>query len=353
MKAMFVSGLTVMVYVSLGLTQTSVLDKASKSTITFKGFGIFSTEESTTTSPEIKRTDSMNNFKGQGIAGKLVGKLFAKPANAGEIINLPESKIYEWDLKKKKCSIRPIESIVDTVAKATGAKQSVDEKKAAAKEEKSAESSIEIIKSEFKVEKTGKSGTVNNFAFDEYWINAYALWRDKETGMIGCDSLSVLSSMTPLSENIKSGMEIETAFARGYLEKVGINVGKSEEDLLGGKWLQMLQQMKPGNSAADARHENMGAEMAKLDGLYPVVVDGKYYARRSGGEQQTAADEQPEEESTDVRKGLGGLAKGLLGKKQEEKPQGLQPAMMFFTEVLKLNVGAGDASRFTSPLTCK
>ncbi len=354
MKTIFTAGMAILLIASTALAQVEVVEKASKSTITFKGFGAFNTEESNTVSAELKRTESMNNFKGQGIAGKLLGKFFAKPGNAGEVINLPEAKIYDWDVKKKKCSVRAIESVMDSVAKETGAKETVYEKKQEEQEQR--ESKIEIIKSEFKVEKTGKSGTVNSFPFEEYWINAYTLWRDKETGMIGCDSLSVLSSMTPISGEMKKGMEIETAFARAYLEKLGMKIGQTEEELLGGKWLDMLQQVKKDDVGADTKYENAGKELAKLEG-YPVVTDGKYYARRSGGQQQMAGEtEQPEEESTDVtdvKKGLGGLAKGMFGKKKEDKPKGLEPAMTFYTEVLKLNIGVADAGRFQSPYPCK
>jgi hypothetical protein len=155
---------------------------------------------------------------------------------------------------------------------------------------------------------------------------------------------------------MKKGMEIEAAFAKAYLAKLGMNLDKNQEELLGGKWLDMLQQVKRDDVGADAKYENAGNELAKLEG-YPVVTDGKYYARRSGGQQQVAAEsEQPEEESTDVtdvKKGLGGLAKGMFGKKKEEKPKGLEPAMSFYTEVLKLNIGSADAGRFQSPYPCK
>ncbi len=356
MKAIFTTCLIAIVFLNLGLAQVTVVEKASKSTITFKGFGTYNTDETTITSEEVKRSDSKNNFKGQGLAGKLVGKFFAKPADAGEIINLPESNIYEWDVKKKKCSVRPIKKL-ELEPKESAAKEPAAEDKEDLEKEKERESSIEIIKSEFKVEKTGKSGTVNNFPFDEYWINAYTLWRDKQSGMIGCDSLSVLSSMTPHSESIQKGMAIEAAFATSYLEKLGINLAQTQDALLGSQWLKMLQQMKSEDVAADSKYQNMADEMAKLDGLYPVVTDGKYYARRSGGEQMASKSEEPQEESTDVtdvKKGLGGLAKGMFGKKKEdEKPKGLEPALAFYTEVLKWNVAAVDAGRFTSPFPCK
>lgn len=352
MKSILI-GLTILIFVSVTAAQVTVVEKSSRSTIAFKGFGTYNSEETTVTSEELKRTDSKNNFKGQGIAGKLLGKFFAKPGDAGEIINLPESNIYEWDVKKKKCSIRPIKSLAQAAEKKTEMKEEVEKEKAEMEQEK--ESTIEIIKSEFKVEKTGKSGTVNNFPFDEYWINAYTLWRDKETGMIGCDSLSVLSSMTPQSATIEKSMAIEAAFAKNYLEKLGITLGDSHNELLGGKWLEILQQIKRDEMSADPKHQNMADELGKLDGLFPVVVDGKYYARRTGGPQQMAS-EQPEEESTDVtdvKKGLGGLAKGMFGKKKEEKPKGLEPALTFFTEVLKLDVAAVDAGRLQSPFACK
>lgn len=332
--------------------------KKSRSSVKIKDIGTFNTEELAKITVDLKRSESKNKFKGKGLAGKLAGKFFAKSGKAVEIINLPEMNIYELNPKKKKCTVRPITNVMDSLKSKTSFKDLTQSWKAEQdKYEKTPkeEEQIEIIKSEFKVYNQNESQTVNNFNCNKFWINAYTYWRDKRSGQTGTDSLSIFSMMTPETETLQKAQTIEMDFSKAYLEKLGMDIDDMQKNLLGAKWLEKLQQIKGQDVGGNSNYKNMAEEMAKLNGYYPVTIDGKYFAIRK--EMKSAKSEPDETEDTkdltDVKKNLGGFAKGLFGKKKPKKPKGKEPILEFYSELQQFSLSEFSDNDFQSPYKCK
>ena len=85
--------------------------------------------------------------------------------------------------------------------------------------------------------------------------------------------------------------------------------------------------------------------MEKIKG-YPVVVDGKYYSEREGGEEASS-----ESEEGGIRGKLGGLAKKVLTKKS--KSTEVLPSFTYYTELIELNTSQLNDSVFQVPSNYK
>ncbi len=321
--------------------------KQSKSRVTFKGIGAYATEDTVQISGEKKRTDSKTDFKGKGILGKMAGKLFLKSGVSGEIIDLPAMTIYSMDHKKKQYTERAIEKIE---LPDPDPSQDVSDVEAETEEAEQRESDIEIIKSEFRVEDTGETKSINGFDCKRYKLLAYTQWRHKQTGETGTDSLATDVWTTPYSNDLQQAQEQEMAFAQSYMQAIGMDtaVEGMTRDLLGAGWLEMFAKIKKDEVAAGPDYEKFAEESGKIEG-YPVLIDGNYFAIRPQS-QQTQEQTEEETDVTDVRKNIGGLAKGLFGKKKKaEEPKGPQPIFSYYTEVLGVEAGNLEETAFAVP----
>ncbi|NIR47593.1 hypothetical protein GWO43_03755 [candidate division KSB1 bacterium] len=341
-----------LISVQFGLANAQGLKKQTRTKVTF-GFGTYLAEEVVKMTGDVKRTESDAEFKGKGLTGKLAGKFFAKSGETAEVLNLAEEKVYQVDTKDKKCRVRPIVKMSDSVEvamnRAKEAMQSWQQEREKYSELQDS-SQIEIIETVFRVQNMDESKKVNGFDSEKFWIDAYTRWQNKQTGQTGTDSMSIIARMTPLSDDIQQAQQIEMDFNQKYMEKLGVDVQLNEmkESLLGGKWFDMLQQVQ-GGSAAVPDYEDVGDEMKQLEGYYPIVIDGKYYPVRStpkSGEMSEGQEEEGVKDMSDVQGKLGGLAKGLFGKKKKDKKEDkLEPAFSFYSETRKLeltNITASD-----------
>jgi len=332
------------------------LKKHTKSKVTFS-FGTFTTEEVTKIQDNVKRTDSNSKFKGKGITGKLAGA-FLKSGKRAEIVNLEEGKVYHLDLKKKKCQVQPIVNLADTLEQAQASLDELRESWKEASAESRTSDEVEILEADFRVEDTGETARKFDFDCRKFWINAYAKWRHKETGQTGTDSLSVISWMTADNDDLQKAREIEMDFAMAYLAKLGMKkaVMGMKETLLGGQWLQILQQVNAGAVQAEG-YPNMAEELEKLKGHVPVVVDGAYFVlRKEPPKQQTAEGEEsdePQDIESQAAKKLGGFAKSLFGGKKKKKKEGPQRVLAFYTETREVALTNIDPGDFVSPYKCK
>ena len=82
--------------------------------------------------------------------------------------------------------------------------------------------------------------------------------------------------------------------------------------------------------------------MGKIEG-YPVIIDGKYYSKKEGGEGAAGQ----EEEGTNVRKLLGNLAKKTLSRKSKASAD--EPAFAYYTELLAFTQENVDPNEFQPP----
>lgn len=314
--------------------------KKSKSDVTFRGFGKFMLTQSEMLTTDQKRTDTKSDFKGQGIVGGLAGKTVLKSGDTGEILDLPGMSIYSLDNKKKEYTVRPIKNLTEEMAgERPGAKEEPEGK------EQEAESNIKITRNELKVQDTGETATINNFPCKKYTVTWIMEWEDVKTGDKGSSRLESLVWTTPYSSTLEKAREEETQFSRAYLEKMGINMEKMQQDILGTSWLALLNSMSPGQGQAQPDTSKFVGEMKKIQG-YPVVTDGKYYLTG----QKAQAEAEQEEQPKSVKGVFGGLAKKVLKKKPSETQGGAQePALTYHTEVTELSLADLGANDFQVP----
>lgn len=304
--------------------------KKSKIEVSFKDFGKFTSEQSEKLTAEKKLTDSQNKFKGKGIVGKLSGSFFLKSGETGEMIILPEMMIYRMNHKKKEYSVEPIEK-VSSEEEATeagyGGETEVEEE---------GESEIKIIQSEFTVDDTRESKTINDFFSNKYIVNWVTEWENVQTGEKGTDRLVTDVWTTPLTGDLQKARDEEQAFTKAYLKSIGIDADSLQQMILGTNWMALLGSMNKGGQSRRHKGSNFADEMKKIEG-YPIIIDGKYFEKREGGEEEVDAEE---DSGGGVKGMLGGLAKKALKKGSKDENE---PAFTYYTELIEFSpVSVGD-----------
>jgi len=306
--------------------------KKSKSDVAFRGFGKFSLTQSDKLTAEQRWTNSLSDFKGQGIAGGLAGKTILRSGDTGEIVDLPGSTVYRLDNKKKEYTVGPIEKL----------KQEKAEKAAETKEEPEIESKTKITKNEFKVEDTGEDSTINNFPVHKYLVLWLLEWENTETGEKGASRLETITWTTPFDGTLEKAQDEEMKFSRAYLEKIGIEAGKKDQDVLGTSWMALLDSFGQAKGRPSHDFSKAEEEMQKIKG-YPIVIDGKYFV---SGDKPAGAAAEEEPAATDVKGRLGGMFKKALKKKPADpEAAAKEPVLAYRTEILEIStpdLGAGD-----------
>ncbi|MFC2141566.1 hypothetical protein ACFLR7_01360 [Acidobacteriota bacterium] len=314
--------------------------KKTKAEVSFQEFGKFTTEQEIKITSDKKLTASKNKFKGKGVMGSTVGKMFLKSGETGEIINLAEMMIYSLNHKKKEYEVRPIEKIMEDQGE--GDVVATDEVDA----EEEGSNNIKIIRSEFKVEETGDKKNINDFSCRKYLVTWITEWENLETGQKGTDRLSTDVWTTPLTGELQQAQEQENDFNKEYMQRLGFDVDELQQAILGTNWLSILSSMGKGGMAPQADGSQFSQEMNKIEG-YPVIIDGKYYAKREGGEED---EEEEESDAGDVKGMLGKFAKKAIGGKKKDDNE---PAFTYYVEVEELNPESVNDSAFQVPSNYK
>ncbi len=314
--------------------------KKTRSDITFRGFGKFTLAQSDRLTVEQRWSNMLTDFKGQGLAGGLAAKTILRSGDTGEIIDLPAATLYRLDNKKKEYTVSPIEKLKEMAEDKAGAGEEI-------KEEEEAESKVRVTKNEFKVEDTGEESTANNFPVRKYLVFWLLEWENIETGEKGASRLDTLVWTTPMNDTLQKAHQEEMEFSRAYLEKIGVEAGKMEEDVLGVRWMSILDSFGQARGRPGRDYSKAASEMEKIKG-YPIVIDGKYFV---SGEKPVGAVAEAEEEpsATDVKGRLGGLLKKSLKKKPAETASANEPVLAYRTEVLEISTPALGAADFQVP----
>jgi hypothetical protein len=240
--------------------------------------------------------------------------------------------IYDLNHKKKEYRMRAIEKIEAM----TGDKDSKPERKDDTSENTS---SIRIIRSEFKVDDTGETKSIHDFACRKYVITWITEWENTETGQTGTDTLSTDVWTTPLTDDLQQAQDQEIQFSREYMKRQGFEVDELQQAMLGTTWINILTSAGQGGGQPRSGDADFGAEMKKIQG-YPVVIDGKYYAKREGGE------EVEEESGGGLAGKLGGFAKkAISGSKKDSN----EPAFTYLIEVIEFDPTAVGEEVFQVP----
>lgn len=307
--------------------------KKTKTNVTFGRFGTFSALFTDKISIDKKRTESEIAFKGRGLGG-LVMKAFFKQGEIGEIVDLSAQTICDIDHKKKTYVLRPLGTME------AGEGGAVSPYKQG--EMEGTETSVKVIRSEFKVEKTGETKTINNFPCEKYTISWITEWENTETGQKGTDRLLCDLWTTPFTDEINQAQQEELNFSKERMSSMGIEYSELQQDILGTTWMTMFGQMNPQGSSPKTSSMEFSEEMGKIEG-YPVIIDGKYYSKKEGGEGAAGQ----EEEGTNVRKMLGNFAKKTLSRKSKAAAD--EPAFAYYTELLAFTQENIDPTEFQPP----
>ncbi len=309
--------------------------KKTKSEVTFKGFGTYTLVQTEKIAADKKHVESENDFKGKGLMGGLAGKLLFKSANEGELVDLSEMTVYRMDHKNKQYHKVPLLQLSqqDMSSEEIGEQEDVKDEEE--------QSDIRIIRSEFKVEKTGESKTINKFSCDKYLVTWITEWENVNTGEKGTERLTTDVWTTPLSGDLQAAHEEEMAFSKAYMEKIGLDMDEVQKSILGTNWLTMFSALNQRQTQPDQESAQVAEEMKKIEG-YPVVVDGKYFSEREGEEKQ----EQESQDITDVKNMFGGFVKKAI-KKDKKKEN--EPSFAYYTELIELQKSSVDASALKVP----
>ena len=312
--------------------------KTSKSEITFKKFGSFTSEQTEKVTAEKRLAETDGSFKGKGLLGGVI-KLFFPTGKTGDLVDLSAKTITTIDHKRKEFTVTPIEKFVaDRNAALESQKESKPE---------TTESDIKIVRSEFKVEETGETKTINSFPCTKFVARWITDWVNTRTGDKGTDRLETILWTTP-SESLSAAFAEETAFGSAYLKAMGLDANKLQSDVLGTQWMSILAGLDPagGGAKMNAGGPSAAQEMSKVKG-YPIVIDGQYFAQP-----KSKAQAESQESGGGLGGGLGGtlgkLGAGLLKKKADPEAD-KAPTLAFYTEVKSISVSPVDGAELQVP----
>ncbi|MGB7295650.1 MAG: hypothetical protein WBC70_08680, partial [Candidatus Aminicenantales bacterium] len=255
MKKTFVFGTIILV---LTASAFAGVVKKTKSEIGFRGFGKFSLVQIEKVTAEQKWANIKSDFKGQGITGGLAAKTILRSGDTGEIIDLPASLITNLDNKKKEYTVSPLKKLEEQMA---GTEQETQEA-----QEKTAESTVKITKNEFRVDDTGEESTINNFPVRKYLVHWLIEWEDTKTGEKGSSRLETLVWTTPMSGELERAREEEFEFSKAYLEKIGVGIDQMQQDVLGIRWLAVLDSFNMKRGGAPRDFSKASGELQKIKG---------------------------------------------------------------------------------------
>lgn len=309
--------------------------KSTKSEITFKKFGTFTSEQTEKLSADKRLSDIDGNFKGQGLLGGIF-KAFFPTGKTSEVVDLAAGTITQIDHKRKEFTVTPIEKFVaDRNAAVASQQQSKPE---------APESDIKIIKSEFKVEDTGETKTINAFPCKKFFARWTIDWENVKTGDKGTDRLETILWTTPPDDALAKALAEEMTFVAAYLKAMGLNVTKLQNDVLGTQWISLLSGLDPagGGVKMNTGQASVAQELGKITG-YWIIIDGKYFPAPKA---QAAA--QSQETGGGIGGALGKLGAGLLKKKPSPEAE-KAPAVAFYTEIKAINVTPVDPAELQVP----
>ena len=323
--------------------------RESKSTVSFKGFGKYVTKTTTEISGNKSLNDSKNSFKGKGFMGGMMARFILKPGHTADIILLDKKTITQVDHKEKTFRTMAIDAM-DWNHPGT---EDASESEEANREDE--DSSIRIIKNEFKVTKTGESKKINGFPGKEYLIYWVLVWEDTESGDRGTDSLSSHVWTTKLTSGMKKAQQEESAFYLKYAKAAGFEMDMRSQEMLGTRWLGMFRGLNHSAGAEkDVDETAWAGEMQKIKG-YPVLTNGRYFSFRQENKKEEVKEEERDEspDFTNPKSVFGSIMKSAFKKnkkhKKSKKAKVRKADFSFRTELLKLENTSVPASAFRVP----
>jgi len=295
--------------------------KKTKSEVSFRTVGSFSSVQTEKTGTDKKRIDADSSFKARGVMG-MAAKAILKSGQTGEIIDLPGMQRYSLDHDKSTYRVAPIQELASSEEQESVAQSGSDD----FSEQETAET-VKITRSEFRVDDMGETKTINNFQTRKYSITWITEWENLETGQKGSDRLLTDVWTTPMTGDLQRAQEQEQEFSRAYMKSLGFDLDSTSDQILGLNWLSMLGSLGEEGSGAQSDSSQFADEMKKIEG-YPVVIDGKYYSTKEGG------DAAQDEDQGKLNRMIGGLAKKALQRKSKDSTE--EPSFTYYTELIEI-----------------
>jgi hypothetical protein len=295
--------------------------KKTKAEVSFKNVGAFSSVQTEKTGTDKKRIDADSSFKAKGVMG-MAARAILTSGQTGEIIDLSGMTRYSLDHDKSTYRVSPIEKLSSDDVREGNSESSTDESG-----EQDVSETVKITRSEFRVDDTGETRAINNFETRKYSITWITEWENLETGRKGSDRLLTDVWATPLTNDLQKANEQEREFNTAYMKSMGFVLDSSQEQILGLNWLSLLGSLGEAGSGAQSDASQFSDEMNKIKG-YPIVIDGKYYSMKEGGEGAQGEDQ------GNLKKMIGGLAKSALKRKSQDSTE--EPSLTYYTELIEL-----------------
>ncbi len=244
--------------------------------------------------------DMKSEAKTVKMVGGVVGALAGKPRKQTEVTRLDKDLIWDIDHGAKTYTERPIKPLteeelsgVKTETKLSGSAPATHHR---------------VTRSEFRVEKTGRTKDINGFPCTEYLMTWELELEDTvEKARVGQVMTSVLWR-TPLTENLKKAQTVEAEFSKKLAKKMGLEVSADRLQNMG---LGLLITTYGVDSKDAARNfEKAAKELAKVEG-YAIVTEITWKVKPdSAAPARTKASEEEEEPSSS-----GGGLRGMLANK--------------------------------------
>lgn len=321
--------------------------KKVKTEVRFKNLADYTTIETTRIEGEKMRTDSKSEIKGHGVLKDVAIKLFLKPGDTGEITNLPDRKIYDMDHKKKTYEVREIKPYTASQQPTDQAGEMDNQQEQSGDNNQPAENdtTVKIIRREFKVVDTGEKKTINNFDCSRYTIMWLVQWENTETKEHGTDSLFTNVWTTPVNGSLQKVSNDEMEFNSAYMKKMGFDMPVEQQKMLGLQWITIMNSVNHTNDNATKDLSSDWKQMDKIKGM-PIVVDGSYFAIRPDRQNEEVKKEESKPKT--VRGLFNRFAKKTVEKKLEA-PKETGPDLHFYTEVMQYGPGNFGYDIFSVP----
>jgi hypothetical protein len=301
-----------------------------------------------------------NNIKMTGAVGGAVQKWFMHEANGNQSVNIyrvDRNLRYSLDTDKHTYTESPIYTPTRSGYRPTQPSSGGSETSQSGQPQ---QNDTRITKSDFKVQDTGRTRTLNGFTTHEYLVSWDLETEDMRTHEIG-KSLVVVDLWNTQDARFAALRREKNAYDRAYARLLRIS---PPTDMAAQPAFQKLAIMNAGEMRM------LGAKLSQIKG-YPVVTDVKWdvacggkYANSgcSGSGQQAQSQSAPS--SPNISGGLGGMLSGFLAQKAEQKVRekaagevqsktqdtnGMYILTRFRIEVRSVDTGSLPASLFEVP----
>ncbi len=304
------------------------------------------------------KVDQKNQFKMEGMMGRVMGMFGGKAAkegvvstvavkgnrkatiseNTSEIVDLNEQKIYELDLKKKSYTVMTFDEMRQRLKE-----QQEKAMKATKEEKKDDQAPQNRMEVDFSLKETGQKRAINGYDCREVLMTITMREKGKTLEEAGG---MVLTSHLWLGPEIPATKEIadfDMRYAKALEQALGMG-GSAEQ-------MAMVMAMYPGMKEMMGKMQVESVNMKGAQILTEMTVETVVSAAQAQAQAKSAQEQKQDNDSgslTSVR-GIGGMLGGLRKKKAAEadtstqQPKNRATMMTVTQELLKVDTAVPEA----------